>query len=103
MIADSKFRCTVTGKTRYISLMVICNVRNVVILTIKHASFKVQIIEQMFNNNQFCIEGYYGNKKNIGRRNYLLACMEWITLIIYIVWKGKAIENNYFWTDVWHF
>ena len=38
-----------------------------------------------------------------GRHNYLLTCMGWIILMIYIVWKGMAIENNCFGTDVWHF
>ena len=43
---------------------------------------------------------YYGNKKNIDRCNYLLICVEWIIIMIYIVWKGNAIEINCFWTNV---
>ena len=32
----------------------------------KHASVKLRIIEQVFNNNQCSLKIYYGNKENIG-------------------------------------
>ena len=50
-ITDSNFRYTITGKTYFIKGNLSFDSPNN-----KHAYFKVQIIEHIFNNNQFSIE-----------------------------------------------
>ena len=63
-----------------------------------HVYLKMQIIEQVLNNNQFSIEDLLWEREKFGRGNYALICMGWIILMIYITWERKAIENICFWT-----
>ena len=148
MIADSKFRCTVTGKTYFIKGNLSCDscnviylitcsdcreqyvgsaitlsrylestnlilgltkivvvlqdilIINVAVLIIDIFIWKYKLLNRYLLIISLVLWIYYGNEKNITRRNCLLACMGWIILMIYIVWKGKTIENNCFWTDV---
>ena len=120
LITDSKFRCTVTGKTYFIKGNLSYDSFNVIYLITfsncreqnvgsainfkqrfrinksdiktnrdrcgtarhfnnkccspdhKHGYLKVQITEQVFNNNQLISEDLLWEKKNIGMRNYLL-------------------------------
>ena len=69
----------------------------------KHTYLKVRSLNKDLIIISVVLKICYGKEKNIGRHDYLRTCLEWIILMIYIVWKGKAIENNCFWTDVWHF
>ena len=72
---------------------------NVAVLIINMPIGKYRLLNRYLIIFSLALMVYYGNEKNIGWPNYLLTCMVWIILMIYIVWKGKAIENNSFWTD----
>ena len=69
----------------------------------KYDYLKMQIIEQVFNNNQFSIEDLLWEREKYWQGNYSITCVGWIILMIYTLRKGKAIENNCFWTGVQHF
>ena len=109
LITDCKFRCTGTGKTYFIKDNLSCDSCNVIYLITcsncreRYEStdyWKCRLLNRYLQTISLVLRIYYGNEENIARHNYLLTCMGWITLMICIVWKGKAIKNNCFWTDV---
>ena len=59
---------------------------NVAALIINMFTWKCRLLSRyLIIISKLVLKIYYGNEKNIGRHNYLLTCMEWIMLMIYII------------------
>ena len=100
---DLEFTNLILRLTKIVVVLQDILIINVAVLIINMFIWKWRLLSRYLIITCVVLRIYCVKEKNNGRRNCLLTCMEWIILMIYIVWKRNAIENNFFWTDVLHF